>query len=137
MSLFYNSRTQRWEVIGKDRKVKASFGDDGVAKFESGVEVDPDSATVTRLLSFVGSSAALSAVGTATTAIATITAATGVAVGDKVFGNPRVALGGDLGLGGFHVPTTNVINALITNPSPDGGGSLPARGWDITVVRAA
>ena len=81
---------------------------------------------------------ALAAIGTGAMAVATVTGmgSAGVAVGDLIFGNPKAALS-RIGLVGWFVPTTNVVNAYIMNPSDQGGGSLPAVGVDLTQIRLA
>ena len=92
--------------------------------------------TISLLKKFTGT-IALTAVGTGSVAVATISGqgSAGIAVGDLVFGNPKAALSG-VGIAGFYVPTTNVVNVYISNPNSQGGGSLPATGIDIYVQRS-
>jgi len=90
---------------------------------------------VTNFFNFVGTSAGITAVGSAAVAVGTVTNATGLAVGDIVFGNPKVALAGHVGAVGFHVPTNDTLNVYIANIKPDSAGSIPAEGWDIFAIR--
>ena len=79
---------------------------------------------------------ALTAIGTGAVAVATVSGvgSSRIAVMDKIFVLPRAALSG-VALGGVHIPTTNVINVYVVNPSSVGGGSLPAVGLDILHFR--
>ena len=93
--------------------------------------VDDAQSAPTKVVSWVGSSAAIAACGSLALA-GTITGAVGLAVGDKVFANPKVALAAQV-LGGFHVPAANTVNFYVA--TPNGIGSMPAMSWDVFVIR--
>ena len=119
--IYYNGRASRWEVLGKGGILKEAFD-------------DADNAII-RKIKFVGTVGGIAAVGTLAMAIGTITGATGLLPGDVIFGVPKAALGGNVGLGGFHVPTNNTLNVYIQNVSGLSAGSLPATGFDIAALR--
>ena len=142
----WNANTQRWENVGRGDAVKAYVDDTylGADQFKAGTLATIEAATIgsgTQLdfiLGFTGSSALLTAIGTGAIAVGTITNATGLAVGDKVFGTPKTNFaGGHVGPAGFFVPTANVLNVFLQNSKPDSAGSFPAVGWDIVAVRTA
>jgi len=83
-----------------------------------------------------GTCAGIAAIGSGAIAVGTITGMTGVAVGDAVMGAPKADVSaGHVGIGGFFVPTTNVVNVWLQNSKPDSAGSFPATGFDIFAVR--
>lgn len=142
--LRWNSTAQRWESAGRDGLVKAYQDETGwganqltvgtlatlqAARVGSGPQIN-------FMLGFIGSSASITSVAVGEITIGTITNATGLAVGDKVFGNPKAATlqTGRLGIAAFYVPTTNVLNVHIANLGTV-AGSLPAVGWDMFAVR--
>lgn len=79
---------------------------------------------------------ALSAVGTNTVTVATISGlgSAGIAVGDLILVNAKAAIAGVM-MGQGWIPTTNVVVVPVVNPSDIGGGSLPAVGVDVFVTR--
>ncbi len=97
-------------------------------------------ASVAFIHSFIGSSALITGLGTLIHAVATIAIAAGadLAVGDRVFGNPKAGagLGPRISVGPFRVPSINTLNVDIANLDPDSAGSFPAVGWDLTVMRS-
>ena len=101
------------------------------------LKVGDDGTDIAKILLLIGTLPAIAAVGSGATAVATITgvASAGIAVGDRVTGQPLAAFAGHLGLGGFFVPTTNVVNAYIQNTKPDSAGSLIPKGIALTVIR--
>ena len=113
----YNAVSNRWEIMGKGGKLRMA--------------VDDAQTPPVDVHSFIGSSAALANTGSLGIC-GTITNATGLKVGDKVFANPKVALSSTF-LAGFHIPTTNCLNFYAINPA--GVGSLAAMGWDVFAVR--
>ena len=129
---YYDSARNRWVIRGKAGVEVVAFNDGGELQLAAG------STRVQRLIGFVGSSAALAAVGLNTEATGTITNATGVQVGDKVFGNPRpvIAAAAKISLNYFNVPTNNVLNFVVSNYGTV-AGSLAATGWDVFAIRSA
>ena len=93
-------------------------------------------ATLSFLTKLTGTLGGLAAVGTNTVAVATITGMT-VTPGDMVFGTPKVALAGGIGIVGYFVAATNTVNAYVVNPSIASAGSLPHTGIDVTILRLA
>jgi len=91
--------------------------------------------TLSKIGFLSGTLGGIAAVGTSAIAVGTVTGMTGLAVGDKVFGLPKSALAGNIGIAGFHVPTTNVLNAYVINPDPVTAGSLPSVGLDVLYIR--
>lgn len=81
---------------------------------------------------------ALAAVGTMTTAVATVTGmgSVGIAVGDIVTFNPKAAVTGVL-LGNAICPSINNVNITVLNPAIDSAGSLPAVGVDVFWTRSS
>lgn len=139
--LKYNSITQRWEVIGKGGVVKASFGDSGLTKVTQ-LEVGATGKKVTKLYGFVATLVANTTIGSGVMGVGTLQSATGsgvgcseIAIGDMIFGNPKVALTSVV-IAGFYVPTTSTLVVNLTPRPEAGGGSLAAgSGFDIVSVR--
>jgi len=154
---YFNPVTRAWELRGSTG-VLAQIGEAGLNLFgktatianinvgtlatlcnvsATSVTVGADGGAVTKIDKIVGT-IALAAIGTGSVAVATITGlgSAGIAVADCVWVNPKAALSG-VGLTGVHVPTTNVVNVYVSNPSDQGGGSLPVVGCDVLVIRAA
>jgi len=117
----------RWHITGK--------GADIVAFDEGGMEVGNTGAKIAKIYAFVGSSAAIAAIGTCKTATGTIIGATGLAVGDKIFGNRREAMAAGVAVAGFLVATTNCLNFFVVNTEPNTAGSLTVSTWGIVAVR--
>ena len=149
---YFNPVTQAWELRGKTGKPIAQFGEAGLNTFEKTATIANvnvgSTLTVNNLVAGGGGavsfmdkivgSIALAAIGTAGVAVATVAGlgSASIAVGDIVSVNPKAAISG-IGLAGVHVPTTNVVNVYVVNPSDTGGGSLPAVGVDVLVARVA
>ena len=138
--LRYNSITQRWEVTGKGGAIKASFGDDDLTRLNQ-LEIGATGDTITKMYSFVATLSAAIAIGSGVLGVGTLQSLTGsgvgcaeIAIADKVFGNPKVALSSVL-VAGFHVPTTNTLNVYLTPRPEAGAGSLAACGFDIVSIR--
>jgi hypothetical protein len=93
--------------------------------------------TISVLLGLTGTLPGITGIGSGGVAVATMTgvASAGVAAGDIIFGVPKAALGGHTGIVGWHVPTTNVINAYIANTKPDSEGSFVPVGVDVAALR--
>lgn len=117
----------KWRIVGKGEEI-ASFGDDGI-------EIGRTGQKIAKIYSFIGSASAIAAIGTQTSSVGTITNATGLIIGDKVFGNCLSALPIGLVVGGFFVATTNCLNFTVTNSLPNTAGSLPSYGWNILATR--
>ncbi len=89
-------------------------------------------ATLSIITKISGTLPTIAAVGSGATAIATVggVASSGILVGDflvlKLYGDP----GNNMGVGGYYIPTTNVVNVLIQN-TQDAAGSLAGLGVDI------
>lgn len=122
-------------TLGTIRAVTvAGTGSIGIVDIGTSVKVAAGTA-VTLINKFVGTLAAIAAVGTMATAVGTVTGFTG-AVGDFVFGVPKAAIAGNIGVIGFRVPTTNCLNAYLVNPQVDSAGSLAAAvGFDLFQIR--
>ena len=128
-NLHWNPISQRWESAGRDGVVKAFINETGLG--------------APNIFGFIGSNAAITAVGTLAIAVGTISIAgtvnaSGVAMGDKIFGVPKAdRSGGHVGVVGFYVPTTNTLNVWLQNSKADSAGSFPATGWDVIAFRSA
>ena len=125
---FWNSRDQRWEL----RTVSGLMADIN----EGGLRINQQ-ARLERMYGFVGSNAGLTDIAAygGAIAIGTITGATGLNVGDKVFGvRKNTNLQAGLLTSQFYIPTTNVLNVHVGNLGT-GAGSLPAGGWDVVALR--
>ena len=122
--IYYNNRTNQWLITRKGGSTV--------------LEIPDGNTSVQRFIGFVGSSALITAVGVADEVTGTITNATGLAVGDKVFGNPRpvIAAAAKIALSYFNVPTANVLNFKAVNIGTM-AGSLAASGWDIFAIRSS
>ena len=143
-NLHYNPVAQRWESKGRDELVKAHIGESGLGANDLTIGtlatiqniIVGSGSRQTFILGFTGTNAAITSIGTGAIAQGTITNATGIAVGDKVFGVPKAdRSAGHVGFAGFHVPTTNTLNVWVQNSKPDSAGSFPATGWDIITFR--
>lgn len=93
-SLKYNAINQRWEIVGKSGDLKMAIA-------------DSNRGDILNMIGFVGSSAAISSMGLGKMLVATITNASDLKVGDKVFGNPKPAISADSlsFVSHFHVPS--------------------------------
>ncbi len=145
-NLHWNDIAQRWEASGRDGIVSAYIDGNGLGGDNVAVGTALTAAGLTMgggtkltyMLSFTGTSAAITSVGSGAIAVGTITNATGIAVGDKVFGNARGSTSDShVAFAGFRIPTANVLNVLLSNSKPDSAGSYVAVGWDIVAIRAA
>jgi len=149
---FWNPNSKRWELRGKTKGEPGAFVDEiglgsnkgirtsataSLAAIDSPSVVVGDGGALTLINKLTGTLGAIAAVGSGATAVGTITGMTGVAIGDVIFGTPKAALAGNIGLGGFYVPTTNVVNAYVQNTKPDSAGSLISVGIDILQIRTA
>ena len=135
---FWNSEKNRWEFRTRDGYC-ASISQDGIDTSGNIIALRARigaGGTISLIQKFSGTLTGITAVGSGATAVGTVTGMTGIAFGDSVFGNPKAALGGNIGIAGWHVPTTNTVNAYITNTKPDSAGSLAAVGVDILVLRS-
>ena len=143
-SLKYNSINQRWEIRGKGGEVKASFGDDGNIKLPQTLEVGETGDKVSKIYGFVATLVDVLAVASGALGIGTLQSVTGsgvgcseLAIGDIVFGIPKVAPD-SIVLGGFYVPTTSTLNVYAHTVGEDQGGSLAAgTAFDIIAIRTA
>lgn len=143
-SLKYNSINKRWEVRGKGGQLIASFGDDGNVKSPITLEVGETGQKVSRIYGFVATLVNVLAVASGALGIGTLQSVTGsgvgcaeLAVGDMVFGVPKIAPD-SIVFGGFHIPTTNTLNVYAHTVGEDQGGSLaPGAGFDIVAIRMA
>jgi len=150
----WNPLTQQWEIQGRGDgnpllavseagmwmgAATATLPNVNVGTLLTAAGIKVANETFTFMRKITGTMPAITAVGTATVAVATITgvASGAIAVGDIVTGVPKVAMAGKLGLAGFHIPTTNVVNAYVINPAVDSAGSLTARGIDLFITRGA
>jgi hypothetical protein len=119
-NFYYDTRSNKWVLRRKG----------GTNVFEI-----PDSNNlITNIYGFVGSNLAIASIGLKL-AVATITGATGLKPGDKVFGTPKVAPVGNV-TDTWFVPTNNTLVAYFSEKS-GAAGSLVAQGWDILAVRSA
>ena len=120
-SWHYISSRNRWELRGKNGTLINTVPDNNSA--------------MGKMTTFVGTSAAIAAVGTGNVVTGTITNATGLAVGDIVFANPKSTLSSNIGIAGFHMPTTNTLNVYFQNALPATVASQAAVGWDVFAIR--
>jgi hypothetical protein len=138
-NLFYNKITNRWEC--RDRGGNKVFDVDGtslnvVGGITAGGALSAGGGTsITKMGVLTGTLLPITAVGTATTAIGTVSNMTGLAIGDKVFVTPKAAIGGGLVVGNPVIPTTNTLNLTIQHSDPVNAGSLVAVGFDVTYMR--
>lgn len=125
-NIFY--KEGKWHITAK--------GDVRVASFDgSGMELGETGDKISKMYTFTGTSAALSTVASGVITTGTITNATGLAIGDKVFGVPKT-LFDTIQVVGMHIPTTNTLNVNLV-PVGDTGGSLIATAWDVVAIRGA
>lgn len=153
-NMYWNPVRKRWEVKGIAKGNVPLFVDDSGLGSDVGIRTAQvasittlhntrarigDGGTISLIKKFTGTLPAITGIGSGATAVNTLSnvASAGIAVGDLVFGNVKAALGGHTGLGGFFVPTTNVVNAYIQNTKPDSAGSFVAVGADILVLRSS
>ncbi len=152
--IFYNSVTNRWEVLSKGGKLTASVRDDGIVELHrSGILANftgtianlsvgstaelrrvaiGGGTTLTKMYKIVGSAAAIS-LGTYGVSIGSIYAE-GVLANDVVLASCRTAVP-SLGVSGFRVSGSNNVNFAAVNPYGD-IASLPTATWDVTAIRA-
>ena len=156
---FWNSVASRWELRGIAKGEPIAYANDLGLGVPQNLQVG-QVATIGRTLNVgtlaviqqirvgvgatlawiekvIGTTPAVSAIGSGAVTTVTLTnfASLGIAVGDKVFCNPKQALAGHIAFGGAHIPTTNVINIYLGNTKPDSAGSAPAIGWDALLIR--
>ena len=137
----YNPRSQQWELRGKGGAIKATFQDDGDNQLLGNLEVGLTSDKMSKLYGFVATLSAAVAVASGALGVGTLQSSTGsgvgcseLAVGDMVFGVPKVSLA-TVGLAGFRVPTTSTLNVYLHTIGEDAGGSLAACGFDMVAFR--
>ena len=150
LEFHWNPQSARFESKGRDGLIKAYVSESGLGADNAAVGSTATirtgaiarlavggGETLTKVHKFVGTSLALAAVGTGIIAVGTILGAV-CAVGDSVFGVPKTdRSAGGIGIAGFRVPTTNVINILVQNSIQDSAGSYPGAGFDMTVFSSA
>ena len=129
---YWDGTKNKWVFTDPSGAEVAEIGGDSI--FKGGVKYGGGTA-FTKEAKLTGTIGAMTSVGTAATAVGTVTGMTGLAIGDVVTIMPKAAIGGLLGIGGAYVPTTNTLNVWITNPSPDSAGSLIATGFDVIYKR--
>ncbi len=139
-SLKYNSINNRWEIRGKGGDLKASFGDNSETELVK-LQVGATGDTFSKVYGFVATMAAALDVGSGALGIATLQSLTGsgvgcaeLAIGDFIMGVPKTALDSVV-VTGFHIPTTNTLNAYVHTLGEDAGGSLAVIGFDIVSLR--
>ena len=150
-NFWYNARDKRWELKNRSGVLSTFWHDDGYAQDEGGRVVKGigtladariaramigGGATISLIDKHTGTVTGL-AVGTALTAIGTITGlgSAAIAVGDLVFVNTKVPSLGNVGIAGCRIPTTNVVNVYFNNPVLTDIGSIPHTGVDVFRVR--
>jgi len=108
------------------------------------MEVGSTGDYATKIYGFVATLTQAIAVASGALGIGTLQSATGsgvscseLAIGDVVFGVPKVALS-SVALAGFRVPTTSTLNVYVHTVGEDAGGSLAAgTGFNIVAMRFA
>ena len=115
----YISKSNRWEIRGKSGKLKMTID-------------DSNPAAIGKMYAAVGSNVAFD-VGSYSVAVGSIPL-TGVKAGDVVIGNPKTALGANIGIAGLMVSGNDNVNVYAVN-SAAAAGSLPAMGWDLLSIR--
>ena len=142
----WNPTAQRWEQKGRDGLLKAYSDETGLGgnRLNIGTQADiqrllvGSGSNINFMLGFTGTSALLTAIGVEDITVGTITNATGIAAGDKIFGVPKELTmnTSKAAIAAFYVPTNNVLNVHIANIGTM-AGSLPALGWDIMAMRSS
>ena len=150
-NMYWNPNSKRWELQGKAKGTVTFFADGagvgapnirtaGVASLADGrIQrlILGTGGTISYIRKFVGT-IPLTNFGSNSLAISyeTITGATGVAPGDTVIVTPRAANGVDgLIMMEAYVPTNNLLNCRWQYQNAGAPGSLPASGFDVTVIR--
>ena len=129
---YYDSARNRWVIRGKAGVEVVAFNDGGEIQLAAG------STRVQRLIGFTGSSAAITAVAVSEQITGTITGASDLRIGDKIFGvsRPVIADAAKIAVNQFYVPSNGLLNVKVINVGT-AAGSLAARGWDIFAIRSA
>ncbi len=141
-SIHYVAKDRRWEFRNRGGVLTATITDDKATKFEGKVTVVGTTLTaalavgstisvgggnaIAKILAFTGSMIGPT-VTVGSTAIGTITNATGVAPGDIIMVSPGTLLSSG-GVLGAWAPTANILHVCTT-------GSIPTIPWHVVVFK--
>lgn len=125
---WFDGKANAWVFTGKGGAVAARIGGGGIETGDGGTGIK-------KIGKLSGTLLPLAAVGTALSAISTVSNMTGLAIGDVVIFNVKQAIGGNLNIGAAFIPTTNTLNVYITNTQTTTAGSLVAKGVDVIYYR--
>ena len=116
-NIHYDVVQKRWVIEGADERPRMYI---------------PDANNILSQINFAVGSTPAVGVATAAIGLATISVA-GLAVGDKVFVNPKSLM--TLAFAGTHIPAADTLNILLANPVL-AVGTQPALGWDILRIKS-
>ena len=126
--LYHSTKDGKWIWTTEGGVVKAELTDAGAFK------IGANGTGVTEIFAFVGTSAAIAAVGSYQVEIGSIPV-TGARVNDIIIASPQSALPTEIAIGAFRVSGSNNVNFYAANTDIAAIASMPVMPWSVAVMR--